>query len=308
MIIIHILISIVIVMLIVIACRKKVENFFDDDNKWGRLQDTSEIYKNNLHIYQKMLHEIEEEPVQIPLHIYQTYKNVPLTGVIAEAHELLKKQNPEFTFHLYDDDMCREFIKQNYDDDVLYAYDNLIPGAYKADLWRYCILYKNGGIYADIKFVLSPNAKIKLIDLTDKEYYVRDVFVPDNGRKMTKYEGEYIYQALLISSPGNEIYLKCIEEIVRQVKEKDISQGLLGITGPALFGRIMHENMKYMIENINFNVKSLRNVITELKFGASKINYENDEFIIKYKSDEYYDTLQKDNKHYSEIWPNIFQE
>ena len=30
-----------------------------------------------------------------------------------------------------------EFIKNNYSSDILYAYDNLIPGAYKADLFRY---------------------------------------------------------------------------------------------------------------------------------------------------------------------------
>ena len=49
--------------------------------------------------------------------------------------------NPEFNHYLYDDKMCREFIKQNFQK-CFYVFDKLKPGAYKADLWRYCILYK----------------------------------------------------------------------------------------------------------------------------------------------------------------------
>ena len=52
----------------------------------------------------------------------------------------VKKTNPIFEHHLFDDNDCREFIKNNFPEVVLQAYDGLIPGAYKADLWRYCIL------------------------------------------------------------------------------------------------------------------------------------------------------------------------
>jgi hypothetical protein len=69
-----------------------------------------------------------------------------------ESVELLKSQNPEFTHYLFDDADCREFIAANFDYSVLDAFDRLIPGAYKADLWRYCVLYVRGGIYLDIKY------------------------------------------------------------------------------------------------------------------------------------------------------------
>ena len=46
--------------------------------------------------------------------------------------------------------MCREFIKVNFNPLVLKAYDTLIPTAYKADLFRLCVLYINGGIYGDL--------------------------------------------------------------------------------------------------------------------------------------------------------------
>jgi len=37
------------------------------------------------------------------------------------------------------------------------AYDSLIPGAYKADFFRYLVLLKDGGVYADVDVLLNTN-------------------------------------------------------------------------------------------------------------------------------------------------------
>ena len=96
----------------------------------------------------------------IPLNLYQTWYTLDLPPKMKENLELLKQQNPEFKHYLYDDAMCRNFIQQNFDADVLYSFDKLKPGAYKADLWRYCIIYEYGGIYADSDTVLVDNPMI----------------------------------------------------------------------------------------------------------------------------------------------------
>ena len=97
----------------------------------------------------------------IPLNLFQTWHTLDLPPKMKNSVELLKRQNPEFTYYLYDDKMCRDFIEQNYDKDVLYSFDKLKPGAYKSDLWRYCVLYKYGGIYLDIKFNCVNGFKLK---------------------------------------------------------------------------------------------------------------------------------------------------
>ena len=63
--------------------------------------------------------------------------------------DTINKINPLFTHYVFSDNDRRLFIEQHFDTTVLHAYDSLIPGAYKADLWRYCVLYINGGIYLD---------------------------------------------------------------------------------------------------------------------------------------------------------------
>ena len=122
---------------------------------------------------EKICNELNSLDSVIPLNIYQTWHTTSLPPKMQQAVNTIKAHNPEFQHFLYDDNMCREFIKNNFPEDVLRAYDYLIPGAYKADLWRYCILYKKGGIYLDIRYV--PFENFKFLNLTKKEHFVIDL-------------------------------------------------------------------------------------------------------------------------------------
>lgn len=158
----------------------------------------------------------------IPLDIYQTWETKDLPPKMKECNERFKKMNPRFTCHLYDENDRLEFIKNNFDKDVLEAYETLIPGAYKADLWRYCILYKKGGIYLDIKFCNIDN--FDFIEMTDKEYFARDIDQSGGG----------ILNGILICKAGNEKLNKCIQKIVENVKNRYYGNSPLDITGPML--------------------------------------------------------------------------
>jgi hypothetical protein len=191
----------------------------------------------------------------IPLDIYQTWKTTALPPKMKACVEDLKAKNPEFRHHLYDDTMCRAFIQNNFPTDVLDAFDTLIPGAFKADLWRYCILYKRGGIYLDIKFNCVRG--FRLINLTDKEYFVLDrtrlqnknvaqelkmINDPDYYKKIEadcdswKDRKVGIYNAVMVCKPGNPVLLRCINKIVRNVKKRDKGYNPFYVTGPGLLG------------------------------------------------------------------------
>jgi mannosyltransferase OCH1-like enzyme len=231
--------------------------------------ENTEISKTNEYNYQKM-----KENAIIPLDIYQTWHTTKLPPKMSENVNNLKNKNPEFKHHLYDDNDCREFIEKNYDKDVLHAFDSLIPGAYKADLWRYCILYKNGGIYLDIKFNCEDN--FKLIELTDKEYFVLDrpyirtsenkINIEDEiemindkyyyknvfneiNTDMWKNKEIGLYNALLICKPNNPILLECINSIVENVKQKNYDYNPLYVTGPGLLGEKYFKGNYYKIDN-----------------------------------------------------------
>jgi mannosyltransferase OCH1-like enzyme len=135
---------------------------------------------------------------------------------------------------LYDDVDCIEFIKNNFEPDVLYAYESLVPSAYKSDLWRYCVLYINGGIYMDIKYRCVNG--FKFIELTEKEYFVRDYNVTNT------------YNALITTLPRNEILHKCIRQIVENVKNNYYGNGCLDPTGPGLLGKYFTQEDRNSME------------------------------------------------------------
>lgn len=175
----------------------------------------------------------------IPMNIFQTWHNKDLSIEMNENINQMQQQHPNFKYRLYDTDDCREFIKDNFEQEVLETYDDLIPYAYKSDLWRLCILYIYGGVYLDIKYKLLNNFNLTV--LMNKEYFVLD----REGHSMpNKYT---IQNGFIISKPGNKILLDCINQIVLNVKNNFYGFSSLYPTGPGLVGEICQ---KYnMIKN-----------------------------------------------------------
>jgi len=160
----------------------------------------------------------------IPLNIFQTWHTKNLPPNMLKTVNMIKYNNPAFKYYLYDDDDCRNFIKDNFREEVLNAFDTLIPGAYKADLWRYCVLYKLGGIYLDIKY--KPLNQFKFITLTEKEHWVLDA------------DGDGIYNAVMVCLPYNEILNSAIYKIVENVKNRYYGPTCLYPTGPGLLSQL----------------------------------------------------------------------
>ena len=215
----------------------------------------------------------------IPPVIYQTWHSKNLPPLMANSVKLIKLLNPKFKYFLFDDNDCREFIKNNFKPDVLYAYDHLIPGAYKADLWRYCVLFINGGIYLDIKY--TPLNGFKFINLMESEHLVADI---DNVN---------IYNALMVCLPKNEILFKAIRQIVENVKTKYYGNGFLDPTGPGLLSKFVSTNEPIV------NLKH-----SELYANNNyRVIYFNDIPILKSYSGHIAERVKYSNKkHYSNLW------
>ena len=163
-------------------------------------------------------------PTVIPLNIFQTWHTKKLPTKMQECVRTLQTDNPEFKYYLYDDQDCRKFLQEHYDVNVLYAYDSLVPGAFKADLWRYCVLYKYGGIYLDIKYQCING--FKLMQLTDDEYFVRDRYDVLNKTA--------VYNALMVCKAGNPILKRCIDQVVQNVRQRYYGESALDPTGPTM--------------------------------------------------------------------------
>jgi hypothetical protein len=171
--------------------------------------------------------------------------------------------------YLFNDNSCREFLAITFPPDVVYAYDKLIPSAFRADLWRYCILYMFGGVYMDIKYKWCGDGGgdgdgdvITIRNVVDRWLIMSsgaDVGVGgDHNNSMLVLErdapglwpeGHFgIHNAFIISKPKNRLFFECIRQIVSYSKSNIVYPlGSLGsccptlplfITGPGLLGDV----------------------------------------------------------------------
>ena len=218
----------------------------------------------------------------IPLNMYTCWHTKELPPLMQQNYLELVINNPEFKHFIYDENECREFIKDNFDEKVLNAYNSLIPCSYKSDLWRFCVLYINGGIYLDIKYKCVNG--FKFIALTEKEYFVRDR--PENC----------VYTALIVTMPKNQIMLNCINKIVENVENKYYGTNALFPTGPGVLGLFFSKEERNTLELY------FQESIVEGKLNDSYIVYQGKRILNYYaKYREEQKTFQK-NKRYDELW------
>jgi mannosyltransferase OCH1-like enzyme len=86
---------------------------------------------------------------RIPKIIWQTMETNLVPKVIGDSAISWIEKNPEYEYRFFDDKDRYKFIKKEFSH-YLRAYRKIKHGAVKADLWRYLIIYKYGGVYADI--------------------------------------------------------------------------------------------------------------------------------------------------------------
>lgn len=165
----------------------------------------------------------------IPLNIFQTWETKDLSPRLEFLTNLWKAHNPEFKYHLFDKDDREAFIKEHFDKAVYTAYMRLIPGALKADLWRYCVLYVHGGVYIDIDTMCMNSLKTFL-----KNYE----FVSMVDLNILESEGRYnVCNMFIACTPRHPIMRGCINRITIQVLANMRPSSPLDLGGPGVLGR-----------------------------------------------------------------------
>jgi len=171
----------------------------------------------------------------IPRNIIQSWKTHTLPKGLDRQVDHIKKINPTYSYKLYDDEECRRFLEDEFGTDYAEAFDDLIPGAFKCDLWRYAMLYAHGGVYMDIDLEeLVPLDQI--ISPTDRLVTVVDRKLPEAFRCA-------LYQAFLAVEPRHPIMKMALETSLKNVVQRKpvYKKTLFDITGPVVLGRALND-------------------------------------------------------------------
>jgi mannosyltransferase OCH1-like enzyme len=194
----------------------------EGDRKTVKLPPESERKLVSAVAYRK--EEADGNPQQIPRIIIQTNEKRDVPQKMFEATDSVLRFNPSYEYVYFTDDQAKKFLRDHFDQTIIDAYDSIIPGAYKADLFRYCFLWINGGVYIDMGMVA--------LDGLDKIVKSTDTFVApeDNGANS-------IYNAFMGCTPKHPIIKEAIVLAVQNIQNKEYTHNPLGITGPLLLGK-----------------------------------------------------------------------
>ncbi len=140
---------------------------------------------------------------------------------IDELLDSVRTLNPEYGYQCFNDETAREFIVQFYGTTVLNAYNDCVIPAMRSDLFRYCYLYENGGLYVDADYrCLRPLAP--LVDLTPRGYLYKHNDGICNG-------------SILFRQPHDPLGHAVLEAALTNLQELRNSSNTWEITGPAIF-------------------------------------------------------------------------
>lgn len=145
----------------------------------------------------------------------------------------IKSLNPTWEHRLYDQAEITDFVHSNYGPDVLAQYERIDPryGAARADLFRYLLIYRVGGVYLDIKSTFfKPLDQVLLPD---------DVYVLSrwkgaqfktwgNHRILQPFGGKEFQQWHVIAAAGHP-FLRAV--IIRVLSHLDTYNPLFHATG-----------------------------------------------------------------------------
>lgn len=152
-----------------------------------------------------------------------------LSPFLQHATGTVKNAFPEANHTIYTKETLRQFIVDNYGEEVVWAYDQLLPYSYKADLGRFCLLNKLGGWYFDIAVrVVNPveiGPRIKWLAFRDIQRF--------------SFTSWACATTVLYSQPNNEALQAAIEMIVANCVEQYYGITPLCPTGPTLLGKAL---------------------------------------------------------------------
>lgn len=192
--------------------------------------------------------------MKIPKIIHQTYSSSILPNELENIIKELQSKNLDWEYRFYDENACSSYILKNYSLELFEIYNSINPlyGAARADLFRYLVLYKEGGVYLDIK----SSCIIPLSDLIDEndeffisnwpnlkgeEFYGAGFLKELKGIEYGEYQQWYI-----ISKPNSPFLKSVIDKVLSNIKEYNpwkigvAKIGVLRLTGPIPYTLAIH--------------------------------------------------------------------
>lgn len=145
------------------------------------------------------------------------------------ANAKIEAVKAKYEHTLWDNGSIKQLLTDHFEPDVLWAYDELLPYSFKADLAKFAVIYIHGGWYMDASFSVLPDI--------DKYNDENGVFFKDTV------EG-YVACGMFYAPPGNQNLKKAIDIVVSNCKSQHYGVHPVDCTGPGVLGKAFDYDTK----------------------------------------------------------------
>ena len=150
----------------------------------------------------------------VPRIIHQTYYEELTPDKYPNMSRMIESfKQSGWEYRFYSDEEAQNFLSTHFPPEVREAYDTLRPGAFKADLFRYCALLIYGGVYADVDIILESNLDASVPP---------DVgfMVPVDEPGIEAQLRMCVWNGLIASAPAHPFLAHVIETVVNQIRNR----------------------------------------------------------------------------------------
>lgn len=205
------------------------------------------------------------------------------------------ERNPGYELFYFDNADCEQLIKEEWGQEYLDIYNILIPTAYKADFFRYLLLYNYGGIWGD--FTQVPWAQFDdMISGVDR------LFCLDRPATYTDME---LYNAIMMVKPKDKVVDNAILISKANILTRNYGSGSLDITGPVVLGQAFRAS-EYHTGPFNTKILVGTHGSTRILLNPNwhSVVVDEDQKAMIHKKLEYHASILygPTNKHYDKAW------
>ncbi len=200
----------------------------------------------------------------IPRIIYQTFRSSDLPFITRWHIARFKKNNKDYQYEFYDDERIALFFSEEFGDEVLSLYNRINIGAAKADMFRYAILLRKGGVYLDI----DSDIKGSLNEI-----------IQENDKAIISFEKNphLFVQWALIYEANHPFLQRTLDKVIDNIKENRYPNDVHKMTGPSVYTEAINEclsesaDIAYRIMGTDYNGR------LKFKYRFSKFLYDKGE-------------------------------
>ena len=181
----------IVIYLILLLIYKNIDNYlhYIDQN----------IVTQTTAIFNRIKEKVKDQKT-LPKKLFQTHYDKNL--IPQKVKDNIKQYASDYEYRLLDDKDAIRFLKEEYGQLLVDTFNSIKGGAHRADLLRYCLLYRYGGVYVDIKMeFIKP---------------LNEIFTQDNVLYIPKSTLEFggCYQGLIATPPCNNIFIELINHLI----------------------------------------------------------------------------------------------